>query len=346
VTAGPVVRFAGIGTGYTAAVIEESVEVGETFPELAKGIAADYDDEEEPVLRWPDGSEVDTWRENYPYPSRMGRPEYDRTKRLLQIELLKLQYWVADTGQRMVLVFEGRDAAGKGGTIKRFTEHLDPRGARVVALGKPGERERGEWYFQRYVNHFPTAGEIVLFDRSWYNRAGVERVMGYCTDEQYQRFLHQAPAFERMIVEDGVLLVKLWFSVSRAEQRTRFLIRQIDPVRRWKLSANDIKALDRWDAYTEAKVAMFRATDTDSAPWTVVKSNDKKRARLEAMRSVLARFDYADKDLDVIGTPDPRIVGAAATLLEAGEDDTALSPTPITPHRLHDTPGPGHHPDV
>jgi polyphosphate kinase 2 len=271
----------------------------------------------------------------------MGRPEYDRAKRLLQIELLKLQYWVTETGQRLVILFEGRDAAGKGSTIKRFTEHLDPRGARTVALGKPSERERGEWYFQRYVRELPTAGEIVLFDRSWYNRAGVERVMGYCTDEEYQRFMRQAPEFERMLVEDGVLLVKLWFSVSRNEQRTRFVIRQIDPVRQWKLSPNDIESLERWDDYTEAKVAMFRTTDTEIAPWTVVKSNDKKRARIEAMRSVLARFDYTDKDAGAVGTPDVRIVGAAATLLEEGEDDTALSPTPLAPDPQ---PGPGLHP--
>lgn len=317
--------------------------VSEAFPELDAGVTAEFTDEDEPVLRWPDGTEVDTWRENHPFERRMGRPEYDRVKRLLQIELLKLQHWVAATGQRMVILFEGRDAAGKGGTIKRFTEHLDPRGARSVALAKPSDREQGQWYFQRYVRHLPTAGEIVLFDRSWYNRAGVERVMGYCTDEQYDRFMRQAPEFERMLVDDGVLLVKLWFSVSRKEQRTRFLIRQLDPVRQWKLSPNDIQSLDRWDAYTEAKVAMFRATDTEVAPWTVVKSNDKKRARVEAMRSVLARFPYADKDEEVVGRPDPRIVGAAATLLEEGEDDTALSPTPIAAEPTTE-PGPGLHP--
>ena len=319
-------------------VTDLSVDPGDL---LVEGYTAEFPDADEPVLRHADGSEVLTWQDNHPFTERMGRPEYDRAKRLLQIELLKLQYWVADTGQRLAILFEGRDAAGKGSTIKRFTEHLDPRGARTVALGKPSERERGEWYFQRYVRELPTAGEIVLFDRSWYNRAGVERVMGYCTDEEYDRFMRQAPEFERMLVEDGVLLVKLWFSVSRNEQRTRFVIRQIDPVRQWKLSPNDIESLDRWDAYTEAKVAMFRATDTEIAPWTVVKSNDKKRARIEAMRSVLARFDYHDKDPDVIGTPDGRVVGAAATLLEAGEDDADLSPTPIAPCA---EPGPGLHP--
>ncbi|ALG14841.1 polyphosphate kinase [Kibdelosporangium phytohabitans] len=307
-------------------------------------LVVDYPDGDDPVLRRADGSVVDTWRENYPFSARMSRTEYDTTKRLLQIELLKLQYWIKDTGKRMVILFEGRDAAGKGSTIKRFTEHLNPRGARVVALTKPTDREQGEWYFQRYVNNLPTAGEIVLFDRSWYNRAGVERVMGYCTETQYRRFMRQAPTFERMLVDDGVLLVKLWFSVSRSEQRTRFLIRQVDPVRQWKLSANDIESLDLWDAYTQAKVAMFRETDTEDAPWTVVKSNDKKRARVEAMRSVLARVDYEDKDPDVVGTPDSRVVGAAATLLEEGEDEASLSPTPIAPSTDADH-GPGLHPD-
>ncbi|TQM78896.1 polyphosphate kinase 2 [Saccharothrix saharensis] len=324
--------------------VETVLDIADLFPGLrVDDLVVDYDDGDDPVLRHPDGTEIDTWRENYPYPTRLTREEYELSKRMLQIELLKLQYWIKDTGGRMVVVFEGRDAAGKGGTIKRFTEHLNPRGARVVALGKPTDREQGEWYFQRYVNHLPTAGEIVLFDRSWYNRAGVERVMGYCTDEQYERFTRQAPTFERMLVDDGIVLVKLWFSVSRAEQRTRFLIRQVDPVRQWKLSPNDIKSLDRWDAYTEAKVAMFRATDTEAAPWTVVKSNDKKRARIEAMRSVLARVDYADKDPEVVGEPDPRVVGPAATLLEEGEDEASLSPTPIAPVDDPDH-GPGIHP--
>ncbi|MFB9613760.1 polyphosphate kinase 2 [Kutzneria kofuensis] len=284
-------------------------------------MVVEYEDGDDPILLRADGSVVDTWRENYPYADRMSREEYDLVKRLLQIELLKMQYWIKDTGRRMVVLCEGRDAAGKGGTIKRFTEHLNPRGARVVALDKPTEREQGQWYFQRYVPHLPTGGEIVLFDRSWYNRAGVERVMGYCTDEQYNRFLSQAPTFERMLVDDGVTLVKLWFSVSQAEQRTRFLIRQVDPVRQWKLSPNDVESLDRWDAYTAAKVAMFRATDTEYAPWTVVKSNDKKRARVEAMRHVLSLVDYEDKDHEVVGKPDPNVVGAASTLLETGEDD-------------------------
>ncbi|SHN01723.1 polyphosphate kinase 2 [Actinacidiphila paucisporea] len=302
----------------------------DTGAALLAGMRVDYTDQDDPVLVRPDGSVVDTWRENYPYDARMERPEYEVHKRLQQIELLKLQSWVKETGQRIVILFEGRDAAGKGGTIKRFIEHLNPRGARVVALEKPSERESGQWYFQRYVAHLPTAGEIVLFDRSWYNRAGVERVMGFCTDDEYRRFMRQAPGFERMLVDDGIALIKFWFSVSRDEQRTRFTIRQVDPVRQWKLSPMDLASLDRWEDYTRAKVAMFQDTDTEYAPWTVVKSNDKKRARVEAMRSVLARFDYADRDDEVVGAPDPLIIGAAANLLEAGEDAAADSRLPGT----------------
>ena len=299
-------------------------------PDLVEELAhlrVDVDADGEPILRREDGSVVDTWKEGYPYRERMQRKEYDRQKRLLQIELLKLQEWVKDSGQKLVILFEGRDAAGKGGTIKRFTEHLNPRGARVVALEKPNERESTQWYFQRYVAHLPAAGEIVMFDRSWYNRAGVERVMGFATPAEYLEFMRQAPELERMLVRSGIQLVKLWFSVSRAEQRTRFLIRQIDPVRHWKLSPTDLASLDRWDDYTEAKEAMFFYTDTADAPWTVVKSNDKRRARLEAMRYVLDRFDYAGKDPDVVGGPDPSIVGYAADVFEEGEHDQRLFPT-------------------
>src|SRR5580700_1276784 len=286
------------------------------------------DDDDEPVLRWKDGRIVDTWREGYPYVDRMPRPDYEVIKRQLQIELLKLQNWVKDSGQRIVILFEGRDAAGKGGTIKRFTEHLNPRGATVVALEKPTAREQGQWYFQRYVSHLPTAGEIVLFDRSWYNRAGVEKVMGFCTDEQYETFLRQVPQFERLLVDEGVALTKFWFSVTPGEQHTRFAIRQIDPVRQWKLSPTDIALLDKWDAYTAAKVTMFQRTDTPEAPWTVIKSNDKKRARLEAMRSLLSGIRYDRKDPEVVGHPDPLIVGAPADLRELGNGK--LSPTPLT----------------
>ena len=277
------------------------------------------DEDDDPVLLQADGTPVDTWRQDFPYRERLAREVYDRDKRLLQIELLKLQYWAKRSKQQLVIVFEGRDAAGKGGTIKRFMEHLNPRGARIVALEKPTDRESTQWYFQRYVAHLPAAGELVLFDRSWYNRAGVERVMGFCTEEQYLEFMRQTPEFERMLVRSGIHLVKLWFSVSQAEQRTRFVIRQIDPVRQWKLSPTDLASLDRWDAYTEAKEAMFHYTDTEHAPWTVIKSNDKKRARLEAMRHVLSLYDYDDKDHELVGTPDPRILGPAARIFEQGE---------------------------
>jgi polyphosphate kinase len=275
------------------------------------------DDDDDPVLLTSDGNPVDTWRDDYPYHERMARDDYEHIKRLLQIELLKLQNWIRDSGEHMVILFEGRDAAGKGGTIKRFMEHLNPRGARVVALEKPSERESTQWYFQRYIHHLPSAGEIVMFDRSWYNRAGVERVMGFCDRTEYLEFMRQAPELERMLVNAGTHLVKFWFSVSKDEQRTRFIIRQVDPVRQWKLSPMDLASLDKWDEYTEAKEAMFFYTDTADAPWTVVKSNDKKRARIEAMRYVLSRFPYAGRDDEVVGTPDPLIVGPASLVIES-----------------------------
>jgi polyphosphate kinase 2 len=230
-----------------------------------------------------------------------------------------MQSWVKDSGQRVVVLFDGRDAAGKGGTIKRFTEHLNPRGARVVALEKPNERERTQWYFQRYFSLLPAAGEIVLFDRSWYNRAVVERVMKFCTNSEYREFMEQAPGLERALVDSGIHLVKFWFSVSRAEQRTRFTIRLIDPLRQWKLSPIDLAALDRWDDYTQAKEVMFERTDTPAAPWTVVKSNDKKRGRIAALRWVLSTLDYPTKDTDVVGTPDPLIAGPPAQVYEQSE---------------------------
>jgi polyphosphate kinase 2 len=235
------------------------------------------------------------------------------------VELLKLQAWVKETGQRVVILFEGRDAAGKGGTIKRFMEHLNPRGARVVALEKPSEIERGQWYFQRYVQHLPTAGEIVLLDRSWYNRAGVERVMGFCSDAEYQEFMRQAPEFERMMVRNGTHLIKFWFSVSREEQRRRFKERKVHPLKQWKLSPIDLASLDKWDSYTKAKEAMFFYTDTADAPWTVIKSDCKKRARLNALRYILHRLPYKNKDTERIGPLDPLIVGRANVVYEKGE---------------------------
>ena len=269
-------------------------------------IGEDFDDD--PVLIGPDGRAVDTWRETYPYDERMPRQDYEESKYLLQVELLKFQNWTAETQTKHVVLFEGRDAAGKGGTIKRFMEHLNPRYARVVALTKPSDREQKQWYFQRYVQHLPTAGEMVLFDRSWYNRAVVERVMGFATTDEYNEFMHQVPLFERMLVDSGISLTKFWFSVTQTEQRTRFIIRQVDPVRQWKLSPIDLESLDKWDDYTAAKEDMIRSTDTDWAHWTTVKSNDKKRARINAMRYFLSRFDYDDKAVDVVGSPDPLIV--------------------------------------
>lgn len=270
--------------------------------------------------------EDDAWRQGYPYDRKLTRAEYEHAKHVLQVELLKLQAWVKETGQRLIFVFEGRDAAGKGGTIKRFMEHLNPRGARTVALEKPTDRELSQWYFQRYVEHLPAAGEIVFFDRSWYNRAGVERVMGYCTDAQYQEFMRAAPEFEAMLVRSGIHLTKFWFSVGEAEQRRRFLERRTDPVKRWKLSPTDLASLDKWEDYTRAKEAMFENTDTAHAPWTVVKSNDKKRARLEAMKWVLNKFDYDGKDLSVIGTPDPLIIGSPNDIYDQGESPTRALP--------------------
>ncbi|MFM8331224.1 MAG: polyphosphate kinase 2, partial [Candidatus Methylumidiphilus sp.] len=251
------------------------------------------------------------------------RREYERQKKDLQIELLKVQSWGKESGQKIIVLFEGRDAAGKGGTIKRFMEHLNPRGARVVALEKPTDAERRQWYFQRYVAHFPTAGEIVFFDRSWYNRAGVERVMGFCKPLEYLEFLRQTPEFERMLVHSNIRLFKYWFSVSRDEQLRRFISRRDDPLKHWKLSPIDIKSLDRWDDYTEAKKAMFFHTDTADAPWTVIKADDKKRARLNCMRHFLHSLPYTGKNEKVAHLPDALLVGEASKVLE--EDERLIS---------------------
>lgn len=260
------------------------------------------------------------WREGgYPYQNLLSRKSYEKQKYRLQVELLKLQAWVKETGQRVVILFEGRDAAGKGGTIRRFMEHLNPRGARVVALEKPSEVERGQWYFQRYVSQLPTAGEIVLFDRSWYNRAGVERVMGFCNNDEYLEFMRQAPDFERNLTRCGIHVIKFWFSVSRSEQRRRFKEREMHPLKQWKLSPIDLASLDKWDDYTKAKEAMFFHTDTADSPWTVIKSDCKKRARLNAMRYVLHKLPYANKDIDAIGNLDPLLVGRAHIVYERGE---------------------------
>ena len=275
------------------------------------------------VAEAPHGSWEDSGKaslpEGYPYRDRMGRKEYEKRKAELQIELLKVQSWVKATGQKMLMLFEGRDAAGKGGTIKRFMEHLNPRGARVVALEKPSDVERGQWYFQRYISNLPTAGEMVFLDRSWYNRAGVERVMGFCSPNEYLEFMRQAPQIERMLTNSGIHLFKYWFSVSRDEQLRRFISRRDDPLKHWKLSPIDIQSLDRWDDYTDAKKAMFFHTDTADAPWTVIRSDDKKRARLNCMRHFLFNLDYPDKDPEVACRPDPLLVGSALQVLEQEE---------------------------
>ncbi|TDR82094.1 polyphosphate kinase 2 [Paludibacterium purpuratum] len=278
------------------------------------------------IARAPRGSSEDSTTAplppNYPYKTRMRRPEYERIKADLQIELLKVQNWVKESGQRIVILFEGRDAAGKGGTIKRFMEHLNPRSARVVALEKPTEVERGQWYFQRYIQHLPTAGEMVFFDRSWYNRTGVERVMSFCTPNEYLEFLRQAPEFERMLVNSGIRLFKYWFSVSREEQLRRFISRRDDPLKHWKLSPIDIQSLDKWDEYTSAKKAMFFHTDTADAPWTVIKADDKKRARLNCIRHFLWHLPYPDKNTRVVYEPDSLLTGPASHVL--GEQDEQI----------------------
>ena len=254
----------------------------------------------------------------YPYERKLARKPYERAKAALQVELLKVQDWVKATNRKIVVLFEGKDAAGKGGTIKRFTEHLNPRGARVVALDKPTADERTEWFFQRYIRHLPRGGEIVLFDRSWYNRSGVERVMGFCNAKEYLEFMRQAPELESMLVRSGILLFKYWFSVTREEQKRRFDAREQDVLKQWKLSPVDRQSLDKWDEYTAAKEAMFFYTDTADAPWTIVKSDDKKRARLNCMRHFLAALPYTNKDVGSVGRPDPLIV-ASADMIGGGD---------------------------
>ncbi|NOX74491.1 MAG: polyphosphate kinase 2 [Alphaproteobacteria bacterium] len=255
----------------------------------------------------------------YPYPDKMKKAEYEAAKARLQAELLKVQLWVQQTGQKFVLLFEGRDAAGKGGTIKRFMEHLNPREARVVALPKPTVKQTGQWFFQRYIEQLPTAGEMVFYDRSWYNRAGVERVMGFCKPNEYLEFMRQTPEFERMLTRSGVQLYKYWFSVTQEEQKRRFEARKEDPLKRWKLSPVDQASLGKWNDYTEAKEAMFFYTDTADAPWTIIKSNDKKRARINCMRHFLSSLDYPDKDHDIVQAPNPLIVGHAGQVIHQSD---------------------------
>jgi len=305
----------------------DAVLTGTSFDERSSVRSALLNQDEPRYGTIPMGDDdelVEHWRTGvYPYKNLMSRKAYEREKYRLQVELLKLQAWTKDTGQRVVILFEGRDAAGKGGTIKRFMEHLNPRGARVVALEKPTHEEQGQWYFQRYVEHLPTKGEIVLFDRSWYNRAGVERVMGFCTDDEHAEFLRQAPQFEANLARSGIHLIKFWFSVSQEEQRRRFHEREKHPLKQWKLSPIDLASLDKWDDYTAAKQEMFVHTDSDDAPWTVIKSNCKKRGRLNALRYVLHTLPYTDKDTDRVGLLDPLIVGRASDVYELGEQSPA-----------------------
>ena len=273
---------------------------------------------DDPMSIAPD-ERVRYFRDNiYPYAERMPRREYESEKQALQIELMKLQNSMRETGDRAIILFEGRDAAGKGGTIRRFMEHWNPRTARVVALDKPSDVERGQWYFQRYIRHFPTSGEIVLFDRSWYNRAGVERVMGFSTDPEYRRFMRHVPMLERMIVDSGIHLIKLYLSISQKEQLSRFEARANDPLKQWKVSAVDLMSKDKWREYTEAKEAMFLLTNFEVAPWTIIKSDDKKRARINAMRHVLNVIDYKGKDASVAHAPDPSIVAYSHEVYTAG----------------------------
>jgi polyphosphate kinase 2 len=272
------------------------------------------------VQKHPDEVLSKLWHQGgYPYEYLMSRKNYEKQKYKLQVELLKLQSWVKETGSRVVILFEGRDAAGKGGTIKRLMEHLNPRGARVVALEKPTDEEKGQWYFQRYIKHFPSKGEIVLFDRSWYNRAGVEKVMGFCDDEEYLEFMREVPELERNLIRSGIYLFKFWFSVSRDEQKRRFKDRENHPLKQWKLSPIDKASLNKWDDYTDAKEKMFFYSDTSDAPWIVIKSNCKKRARLNTMRYVLNRFTYSDRDVNNIGKLDSLIVGRSNVIYEKGE---------------------------
>ncbi len=257
--------------------------------------------------------------DQYPYAKKMKREDYEAQKRDLQVELIKMQRWVSEQEQRVVVLFEGRDAAGKGGTIKRFTEHLNPRTARVVALTKPTEAERSQWYFQRYINHLPSGGEIVLFDRSWYNRAVVEPVMGFCSQSEHHAFLRQVPLMENLLIDDGIRLIKFWFSVSREEQFRRFKSRESDHLKHWKLSQVDTQGLALWDEYTQAKKAMFMATDTTFSPWHVVKSDDKKRARLACMRHLLDSIPYANKNERAVGHADSGILGRKEEIYEGDE---------------------------
>ncbi len=276
------------------------------------GAISRYFDTEAPAvirdaIRRADGDDI--LSDSYPHLERLGKKTYEKHMDALQIELVKMQSWAKATGARVLVLFEGRDAAGKGGTIGAFRENLNPRGARVVALAKPSETEAGQWYFQRYINHLPSAGEIVLFDRSWYNRGVVEHVFGFCTPAQREHFFTQVPDFERMLIDEGILVFKLWLNVSRAEQLARFIAREQDPLKHWKLSRIDIDGLALWDQYSRAIAETLQRSHSDVAPWTVIRSDDKRRARLQAIRTVLLHVPYAGRDLRALGAADPLICG-------------------------------------
>ncbi len=272
-------------------------------------------DVDDPILpKWIDDSALSS--DDFPYPKKLKQEEYDEELEKLQVELVKVQLWQQATGQRIIALFEGRDAAGKGGTIHATSSYMNPRTARIVALVKPTETEAGQWYFQRYIQHFPTAGEFMLFDRSWYNRAGVEPVMGFCTPEQYEHFLKQTPRFEKLVVREGIHFFKFWLNIGREMQLKRFHDRRHDPLRVWKLSSMDIAALNKWDDYTEKRDRMLKETHTDDAPWTIVKANDKRRARLNVIRHILKSLDYTGKDKSVIGEIDDKILGAGPKFLK------------------------------
>lgn len=311
----------------------DAVSPQQSEPDLATDTRAltpelEYEALMEEMRRDPDAIRHAFETGKYPYKNKMKKSGYNNRKTELQTELLKVQKWARQTGRRFIILFEGRDAAGKGGTIKRFMEHLNPRTARVVALEKPTDKERGQWYFQRYVEHFPTSGEMVLFDRSWYNRAGVERVMGFCTPKEYLEFMRQTPEFERMLTRSGIYLYKYWFSVTQEEQDRRFDARNEDPLKQWKLSPIDNASRNKWRDYTDAKEAMFYYTDTLDAPWTVIKSDCKKRARLGCMVHFLNSLDYPGKDTHVVHAPDPLIVGKSAHVIHGNDSilGTALHP--------------------
>ena len=284
---------------------------------LVDGKERTFDIYDPQLPKWIDEDTLESG--GYPYDKKLKNKKYKAALEPLQIELVKLQGWLQETGERVMVLFEGRDAAGKGGTIKVVHEYMNPRNARVVALPKPTETERGQWYYQRYIAHFPTAGEFVSFDRSWYNRAGVEPVMGFCTPEQQERFLAETPSFEERIVNDGIRLFKIWLNIGQEMQLQRFHDRAHSKLKHWKFSPVDVAGMKLWDAYTAARDAMLERTHTEHAPWTIMRSNDKKRARLEVIRHILAAIPYAGRDMEAIGEADAQIIGFGPAFLRAAE---------------------------